>query len=185
MAVSKLLGAPVDFAVTERAQLSMVKGEKLGRDFAFQIFSLIQSTGFAMDNVFLKWDEAAFKKTDNAPDWEHAQADTQVIQYFKALTTLLRHTVASQVADDHDASAAVFVEAFRKEGLNKIRFIPRMLFDKHAAWFGAFYTMGISYVDESSYFDTLYGKHVLWNSPGTHLQARKLACRWFKDGILV
>ena len=38
--------------------------------------------------------------------------------------------------------------------------------------------MGISYVEESSYFDTVYGDYVLLNNPGSHLQAPKLICRW-------
>ena len=175
--VSKLLGEPVDFALSERALLSMFKGGKLGRDFSFQIFSLIQSTGCAMDKDFLKWDEAALKKQDKEPDWDHPQAGTQVIQFLDALTTLLRHSVASQIGDDHQLSRDVFAEAFRKEGPNKLRFTPKMVFEKHAAWFASFYTMGIAFVEESSYFDTLYGKHVLWGNPGTHLQAPKLVCR--------
>ena len=75
------------------------------------------------------------------------------------------------------------MDAFRKEGPNRLRFTPKMLFEKHAAWFASYFTMGISYVEESSYFDTVYGDYVLWNNPGSHLQAPNLICRCFKDGV--
>ena len=141
--VSKLLGQPVDFALTELALLSMFKGGKLGRDFAFQIYSLVQSTGCAMDKVFLKWDSEAYKKKTSAPDWTDPAAGTHLGLYFDALTTLLRHTIASQIADDHEEAAKVFMEAFRKEGPNRLRFTPKMMFEKHAAWFASYFTMGI------------------------------------------
>jgi hypothetical protein len=183
--ISKLLGQPVDFALTELALLSMFKGGKLGRGFAFQIYSLVQSTGCAMDKEFLKWDKDSLSKKTSAPNWNDPAAGTYLGLYFDALTILLRHTIASQIADDHEEAAKVFMEAFRKEGPNRIRFTPKMIFDKHAAWFASYFTMGISYVEESSYFDTVYGSYVLWNNPGTHLQAPKLTCRWFKDGVSV
>ena len=72
------------------------------------------------------------------------------------------------------------MEAFRKAGPNRLRITPKMLFEKHAAWFASYFTMGISYVEESSYFDTVYGDYVLWINPGP-----KQTCRWFKDGVSV
>ena len=60
-----------------------------------------------------------------------------------------------------------------------------MLYHKHAAWFAHHHTMGIIYVEDSSYFDSLYGDSVLWNNPGTSTQAPKLVARWFKDGVAV
>ena len=182
---SKLLGQPVDFAISELALISMFKGGKLGKDFAFQIYSLVQATGCAMDKDFLKWDKDALSKKVSPPNWKDPAAGTYLGFYFDALTTLLRHTIASQIADDHERSAKIFMEAFRKEGPNRLRFTPKMLFEKHAAWFASFYTMGISFVEESSYFDTLYGEYILWNNPGTHLQAPKLICRWFKNGVSI
>ena len=45
--------------------------------------------------------------------------------------------------------------------------------------------MGLVYVDDSSYFDAFYGDCVLWNNPGTEMQAPKLAARWKKNGVYV
>ena len=40
-------------------------------------------------------------------------------------------------------------------------------------------------MEDSSYFDSLYGDFVLWNNPGTSTRAPKLVARWFEDRVAV
>ena len=85
----------------------------------------------------------------------------------EAFSVLLTHVVSSQIGEDHAAAVIVFMTALQNEGPIKIRYGAKMLYDKHATWFAHHHTMGLAFVDDSSYFDTLYGDCVLWNNPGT------------------
>ena len=98
---------------------------------------------------------------------------------------LLTHVVSSQIGEDHAEAVEVFMTAMQKEGPLKVRFAVEMLYHKHAAGFAHHHTMEIIYVEDFSYFDSLYGDFVLSNNPGTSMQAPKLVARWFKDGVAV
>ena len=186
--ISKLLGHSVDFKLTERAFWAMFKGASAGRGYSFKIYELAEVAGCSQDKAFLAWTKNCCSNgIPTEPNWDNLAAATWLGQFLDAFTVLLTHVVSSQIGEDHAEAVEVFMIAMKKEGPLEVRFAVEMLYHKHAAWLAHHHTMGIIYVEDSSYmyFDSLYGDFVLWNNPGTTMQAPQLATRWFKDGVAV
>jgi hypothetical protein len=61
--------------------------------------------------------------------------------------------------------------------------VAKLVYLKYVTIMNHYFGMCIAYVEESSYFDQVYAKDVLWNNYGTHKQIPKFWIRCFRGGV--
>ena len=184
---SKILGSTVDFDITERALMCFLAGGTLGfKDSAFKLYELAQSAGCLQDKQFLKWTASTFKDTKTKePEWNDAVAPNWIKQYIANVTVLIRHCLSSQFAEDHERETRIFIAAMENEWPKFQKYSPQMIFRKYTSTMQDYYAKCIAFVEDSSYFEEVFGKDLLWNNYGTHKQIPKFVIRYFRGGCPV
>ena len=184
---SKILGSTVDFDITERALMCFLAGGTLGfKDSAFKLYELAQSAGCLQDKQFLKWTASTFKDTKTKePEWNDAVAPNWIKQYIASVTVLIQHCLSSQFAEDHERETRIFIAAMENEWPKFQKYSPQMIFRKYTSTMQDYYAKCIAFVEDSSYFEEVFGKDLLWNNYGTHKQIPKFVIRYFRGGCPV
>jgi hypothetical protein len=135
-----VLGEAVDFIVTARALLAMLKGFAMGSHgeeeaeySTFYAHELKSKSKNSLAKGKVVWKKKLLETIDGTFDFNSADAAMKLQKHWDHLTALLRKVLGSAIAAEHDEVCAVLMEAHIAEDYPQVEFTVHLIIIHNAS----------------------------------------------------
>ena len=184
-----VLGEAVDFIVSARALLAMLKGFTMGNFgeddaefFTFHATELKSKSKVSFEKSKISWSKTSLLPPKEKFNFDAPDAANNLRQCWEHLTALLKKTLGAQIALEHAEVCNVLMAAHMGEEFPQVEFTVIMIYLMHRSAIGWWRACMEAFLSKSTYLHSNFGKDLLWVGQGTSFKRPRLLLRTFKDG---
>ena len=178
---SQVRGEAVDFIVTARALIAMLKGFTMGifgEDdadfFTYHATELKSKSKVSFEKAKLSWAKAALLLPKEKFSFDAPDAVNMLKQCWDHLTVLLTKTLGLQIAMEHAEVCNVLMAAHMGEEFPQVEFTVIMIYLMHRSTIDWWRACMKAFLSKSTYLHSNFGNDLIWVGQGTSFKRPRL-----------